>query len=96
MFEALASLHIQRLTFQFVHCRSFRVRRRPCLESESQTLSEGLTLSDRGIGFYPQQGGYLIPPQKFKEGVVSDLMLLYRSLTYTGVVLTWVELSKTG
>ena len=31
IFEALASSHIRRLTFQFVHCRSFRVRRRPCL-----------------------------------------------------------------
>ena len=31
LFEALASLHIQRFSFQFVHCRSFRVRRRPCL-----------------------------------------------------------------
>ena len=31
LFEALASLHIQRLTFQFVRCRSFRVRPRPCL-----------------------------------------------------------------
>ena len=30
MFEALASLHIQRPTFQFVHYHSFRVRRRPC------------------------------------------------------------------
>ena len=30
LFEALASLHIKRLSFQFVHCRSFRVRRRPC------------------------------------------------------------------
>ena len=30
LLEALASSHIQRLTFQFVHCRSFRVRRRPC------------------------------------------------------------------
>ena len=30
LFEAMASLHIRRLTFQFVHCRSFRVRRRPC------------------------------------------------------------------
>ena len=27
----LASLHIQRLTSQFVHCRSFRVLRSPCL-----------------------------------------------------------------
>ena len=30
LFEALASSHIQRFSFQFVHCRSFRVRRRPC------------------------------------------------------------------
>ena len=30
LFEALASLHIRRLTFQFIHCRSFRVWRRPC------------------------------------------------------------------
>ena len=29
LLEALASSHIQRLTFQFVHCRSFRVQRRP-------------------------------------------------------------------
>ena len=28
--KALASLHIRRFAFQFVHCRSFRVRRRPC------------------------------------------------------------------
>ena len=28
--EALASSHFQRLTFQFVCCRSFRVRQRPC------------------------------------------------------------------
>ena len=26
LFEALASLHIRRFSFQFVHCRSFRVR----------------------------------------------------------------------
>ena len=31
IFEAMASLLIQRLTVQFVHCCSFRVRRRPCL-----------------------------------------------------------------
>merc|ERR1711954_636312 len=31
LFEALASLHIRRFSFQFVHCRSFRVRQRPCL-----------------------------------------------------------------
>ena len=31
LFEALASSHIiRRLTFQFVHCHSFRVWRRPC------------------------------------------------------------------
>ena len=30
IFEALASSHIRRLTFQFVHCCSFRVQRRPC------------------------------------------------------------------
>ena len=30
LFEALASLHIRRLMFQFVHCCSFRVQRRPC------------------------------------------------------------------
>ena len=30
LFEALVSLHIQRLIFQFVHCRSFQVWRRPC------------------------------------------------------------------
>ena len=30
LFEALASSHIWKLTFQFVHCRSFRVRQRPC------------------------------------------------------------------
>ena len=30
LFEALASSHIRRFSSQFVHCRSFRVRRRPC------------------------------------------------------------------
>ena len=30
--EALASLHIRRLTFQFEHCRSFQVQRGPCLK----------------------------------------------------------------
>ena len=30
LFEVLASSHIWRLTFQFVHCRSFRVQQRPC------------------------------------------------------------------
>ena len=30
LLEALASSHIRRLTFQFVPCRSFRVRQRPC------------------------------------------------------------------
>ena len=30
LFEAFGSLHIRRFSFQFVHCRSFRVRRRPC------------------------------------------------------------------
>ena len=35
LFEALASSHIQRLTFQFVHCRSFWVRRRPCFETNT-------------------------------------------------------------
>ena len=30
LFEALASSHMRRFSFQFVHCRSFRVRRRPC------------------------------------------------------------------
>ena len=31
LFEALATLHIQRISFQFVYCCSFRPRRRPCL-----------------------------------------------------------------
>ena len=31
IFEALAILDTQRLLFQFVHCRSFRVRQRPWL-----------------------------------------------------------------
>ena len=31
LFEALACLHVQRFFFQFVHCCSLRVRRRPCL-----------------------------------------------------------------
>ena len=30
LFEALANSHIRRFFFKFVHCRSFRVRRRPC------------------------------------------------------------------
>ena len=30
IFEALSSSYIQRLTFQFVYCRSFRVLWRPC------------------------------------------------------------------
>ena len=30
LFEAMASLHVRRLIFQFVHCPSFRVRWRPC------------------------------------------------------------------
>ena len=30
LFEALASSHIRRFSSQFVHCGSFRVRRRPC------------------------------------------------------------------
>ena len=30
--EAFASLHMRRLTFQFVFCRSFRVRRRFCFK----------------------------------------------------------------
>ena len=30
LFEVLASSHIRRFSFQFIHCRSFRVRRRPC------------------------------------------------------------------
>ena len=29
-FEALASFHIRRLTFQFLHCRIFQIRQRPC------------------------------------------------------------------
>ena len=36
------SSHIRRLTFQFVHCRSFRVRRRPCLFSPIFTSSHFL------------------------------------------------------
>ena len=39
VFEALDSSLIQRLTFQFVHCGSFRVPRRPCL-SQSFLLWE--------------------------------------------------------
>ena len=35
-FEALASLHIQRLTFPFVHCRSFQVQQKPCFTSLGQ------------------------------------------------------------
>ena len=31
LFEALASSHIRRFSFQVVHCRSYLVRRRPCL-----------------------------------------------------------------
>ena len=30
IFEALAISHIQRLTFQLVHCHSFQVQQRPC------------------------------------------------------------------
>ena len=38
LFEALASSHIRRLTFQLVHCRSFQVRRRPCLNYKVSSL----------------------------------------------------------
>ena len=36
--EALASPHIRRFFFKFVHCRSFQVWRRPCLVHESESL----------------------------------------------------------
>ena len=36
MLEALDRSHIGRLTFQFVHCCSFRVRPWPCLGNQSQ------------------------------------------------------------
>ena len=39
IFEALASLYIQRLTFQFVHYRSFTVLQRPCFQmSQSKNI----------------------------------------------------------
>ena len=38
LFEALASSHIRRFSFQFVHCRSFRVRRRPCFIKSAKLL----------------------------------------------------------
>ena len=36
LLEALGSLHFWRLTFQFVHCRSFRVRQRPYFNCDKQ------------------------------------------------------------
>ena len=41
LFEALASSHIRRLMFQFVHCHSFRVRWRSCffILKSNETLS---------------------------------------------------------
>ena len=60
--EALASSHIQRLTIPFVHCRSFRVRRRPCLimtpplrivfENEDFWLKENKVRGLKGIEYY--------------------------------------------
>ena len=38
LFEALASSHIQRFSFQFVHCRSLRVQRRLCFLSRNPWL----------------------------------------------------------
>ena len=39
LLKALASSHIQTLTFQFVHCCSFQVWRKPCLRHEGLVFS---------------------------------------------------------
>ena len=43
--EALASSHIRRFSFQFVHCWSFWVRRRPCFSRSTFLFKEVLDSS---------------------------------------------------
>ena len=45
LFEALASSHIRRFSFQFVHCWSFWVRRRPCFSRSTFLFKEVLDSS---------------------------------------------------
>ena len=69
LFEALASSHIQRFFFQFVHCRSFRVRRRPCfvwcppplphldlswILSKLENVASSSLQDETKLNFYPQ------------------------------------------
>ena len=51
IFEAMASSLIQRLAFQFLHCRSFQVRRRPCflLDHNGQTRVYRLVLGPMNV-----------------------------------------------
>ena len=57
LFGALASLHIRRLTFQFVHCHSFRVQLRPCFVTDGLTylLTYLLTLAISRGAFAPKK-----------------------------------------
>ena len=42
LFEALASVYNQRFSFQFVHCRTFQVRWRPCYLWKTREKGKGI------------------------------------------------------
>ena len=56
LFEALASLHIQRLRFQSVHCCSFWVRWKPCSIISITTRFKEIKKCNKRLGFpFPWQ-----------------------------------------
>ena len=94
IFEALPSFHIQIMTFQFVHCRSFRVRQRCCLWNSWSKHWINLTLS--GLTFW---SAWFDPPRKsLKEmSETSYCYLEVRTLSKLGTHEKFqVEISKTG
>ena len=82
LFEALASLHLQRFFFKFVHCRSFRVRQRPCFFLKPSPTDE-LGIEHKYL-WRPSWGMYFCPKPKLVCGsALSFLNFIAWSKFYT-------------
>ena len=83
LYEALASSHIIRISFQFVHCRIFRVRRRPCLFlfGDDTTITWFYGLSPLNLGFssgWFSQKGYLAIPGLINKAIMWNSNFIYK------------------
>ena len=65
LFEALASSHIRRFSFQFVHCCSFRVRRRPCFCAVSPHVVPCICHTQLSFVFYVKLRIWHVPACEF-------------------------------